>query len=122
MSCVRLQHFRGFLVGRPLHKFLNNSDVQSEILDKDDPHYRAKLSSADVVVVATGVGQIFSGSEFKAGATVIDASTVASEQSIAGDVIIEDESKINLAPVPGGVGPVTVAMLYKNLYDLLGKS
>lgn len=108
----------GFLVGRPLDKFFKISGIKSDILDKNDPDYRAKLSSADVIVVATGVGQIFSGNEFKAGATVIDASTVASEQSIAGDVKIEDESKINLAPVPGGVGPVTVAMLYKNLYDL----
>lgn len=108
----------GFLVGRPLKKFLLEKNIKAEILEKNDPDYKQKLSSFDVVVVATGVGEIFDGTEFKEGASVIDASTVASEQQVTGDIKLSVLSKINLAPVPGGVGPVTVAMLFRNFYDL----
>jgi len=108
----------GFLVGKPLRKFLQSKNIEAEILQKNESHYAQKLLSADVSVVATGVGNIFNGDEFKVGATVIDASTVACEDRLGGDVEEPGSSKISLAPVPGGVGPVTVAMLFRNFFDL----
>jgi methylenetetrahydrofolate dehydrogenase (NADP+)/methenyltetrahydrofolate cyclohydrolase len=89
-------------------------------LEKDDSQYEQKLKSADIAVVATGGGRRFSSPDFKSGATVIDASTIAEEGKVKGDVEAKNwPEDINLAPVPGGVGPVTVAMLYQNFYNLI---
>lgn len=108
----------GFLVGTPLKKFLTEKSIPNEVLLKDDPSYYEKLKNADVVVLATGGKGVFSPDNFKTGATVIDASTVASGRKLHGDIKFEDSLQINLSPVPGGVGPVTVAMLFENFYNL----
>jgi len=110
----------GFLVGKPLARFWRNHNLDVEILEKSDPQYEQKLKSADIIVVATGGGRKFSHLDFKSGATVIDASTIAEEGKVKGDVEVKNwpEDK-NLAPSPGGVGPVTVAMLYQNFYNLV---
>lgn len=108
----------GFLVGKPLYQFLKAQNLDVKILEKDDPKYLQILREADVAVVSTGGGRRFREDEFKDGATVIDASTVSEEGKIQGDVKYDENwpQEKNLAPVPGGVGPVTVAMLFKNFY------
>jgi methylenetetrahydrofolate dehydrogenase (NADP+)/methenyltetrahydrofolate cyclohydrolase len=108
----------GFLVGIPLKKYLEEKKIEVEILEKDDPRYEEKLKKASVLVIATGGGRSFNQDEFSQNSVVIDASTVSDEKKIRGDVKVEDDLRIKLAPVPGGVGPVTVAMLFKNFYDL----
>lgn len=108
----------GFLVGIPLKKYLEEKQVGVEILKKDDHRYDQKLKEASVLVIATGGGKVFTQNEFQENAVVIDASTVSDEQKIRGDVKVSDDLKIKLSPVPGGVGPITVAMLFKNFYDL----
>lgn len=112
----------GFLVGKPLARFWRGQDFDVEILEKDNPRYEQKLKNADIIVVATGGGRKFSHLNFKFGATVIDASTIAEEGKVRGDVEVENwpEDK-NLSPVPGGVGPITVAMLYRNFFDIVNK-
>jgi methylenetetrahydrofolate dehydrogenase (NADP+)/methenyltetrahydrofolate cyclohydrolase len=64
-----------------------------------------------------GKGKYITGNMLKSGAIVIDAGTSESEGSIVGDV--DTDSLNNMAgfisPVPGGVGPITVAMLLKNV-------
>lgn len=109
----------GFLVGQPLFRLWHENGLNVEILKKDSLNYKSRIKAADIVVVATGGGANFDASDFKSGATVIDASTMAENGKIRGDVNSEGwpEDK-NLAPVPGGVGPVTVAMLYKNFYNI----
>ncbi len=108
----------GFLVGKPLFNFLKSRNLDVTILEKGNRDYSKTLKKADIAVVSTGGGRRFGEEEFKSGATIIDASTVAEEGKIQGDVEFDGlwpEDK-NLAPVPGGVGPVTVAMLFKNFY------
>ncbi len=107
----------GFLVGSPLKRFLAEHNIPVKVLGKGDSEYAAMLKSHEVVVVATGGGKFFEQSEFKPGAYVIDASTVQDENKIRGDVSKEG-NLINLCPVPGGVGPITVAMLFKNFFSL----
>jgi len=109
----------GFLVGSPLFSFWERKHLDVSFLLSKDQGYNRKLKDADIVVVATGGGREFGPSDFKRGATVIDASTVSDEGKIRGDVQWQDwPEDINLAPVPGGIGPVTVAMLYRNFFDL----
>jgi len=109
----------GFLVGKPLYRYLLEKRVQVELLQRDDPDYFKKVKSADIVVTATGGGARFSYSHFKTASTVIDASTVCENGSTRGDIDVESWGPDkNLAPVPGGVGPVTVAELFGNFPKL----
>ncbi len=107
----------GFLVGKPLYKFLKEKGISVFELGKGDDDYEQTLKSHKVVVVATGGGRYFEQSEFQENSYVIDASTVQEENKIRGDVSAEG-NLINLCPVPGGVGPITVSMLFKNFFDL----
>lgn len=110
---------QGFLVGKPLFRYWNEQGLNVAVLGKSDPNYNKKIKSADIVVAATGKGGVFTYSDFKIGATVIDASTICENAQTRGDVILSGwkEDK-NLAPVPGGVGPVTVAELLRNFFIL----
>ncbi|MCX6809862.1 MAG: bifunctional 5,10-methylenetetrahydrofolate dehydrogenase/5,10-methenyltetrahydrofolate cyclohydrolase [Candidatus Berkelbacteria bacterium] len=109
----------GFLVGKPLFHFYKDQKLAVSVLKKDDADYEKKLKESDIIVVATGGGRVFSKDDFKSGVTVIDASTVSDEGKIRGDVNLADwPNGVNIAPVPGGVGPLTVAMLMKNYYSL----
>jgi len=107
----------GFLVGKPLFYFYKDQNLDVSILKKDEAEYETKIHEADIVVVATGGGKVFKKDDFKSGAAVIDASTISDEGKIRGDVNLENwPDNISIAPVPGGVGPLTVAMLMKNYY------
>lgn len=107
----------GFLVGKPLYRFLKERGFSPDILEKDSDNYERLLKEADIVFIATGGGRRFTAADFKSGAVVIDASTISEGGKLRGDVSIEGwPADIDLAPVPGGVGPVTVAMLLKNFF------
>ncbi|MDH4358647.1 MAG: bifunctional 5,10-methylenetetrahydrofolate dehydrogenase/5,10-methenyltetrahydrofolate cyclohydrolase [Candidatus Berkelbacteria bacterium] len=109
----------GFLVGRPLFEFWKEKGFQVSILEKDASNYSEELKRAQIAVVSTGGGGRFSFQDFSAGAVVIDASTVSDDGKLRGDVEVEGwPDDRHLCPVPGGIGPVTVAMLFKNFYDL----
>lgn len=107
----------GFLVGIPLYRYLKERSMDVTILHKDDFNYNSKLKSADIVITATGRSRSFSYSDFKKGATIIDASTVYESGATRGDIGSEGwQDDKNLAPVPGGLGPVTVAELFNNFF------
>lgn len=109
----------GFLVGRPLYRYLMDNKINVEVLGKNDKDYSEKIKSADVVITSTGRGARFTYSDFKNNATVIDASTVCEGGFTRGDVETRGwKADKDLAPVPGGVGPVTVAELFKNFFQL----
>jgi len=108
----------GFLVGQPLYRYWRDKGLNIQILKKDDSQYEQKLQANDLVVVATGGGRRFSYRDFKPGAVVIDASTMSENKKIIGDVDKTDwPDDIDLAPVPGGIGPLTVALLLRNFFE-----
>ena len=78
------------------------------------------LSQADVVFVAIGKSQFFKTTDFKKGATVIDVGIHRTEKGLCGDVDLANAQGYLFAatPVPGGVGPMTIAMLMKNTVTL----
>lgn len=110
---------RGFLVGRPLEFYWKSKGFDVEVLEKDSADYLDTIKNSSLVVVATGGGGKFDQSFFSEGAVVVDASTVSENNTFKGDVEVEGwpEEK-HLASVPGGVGPVTVAILFRNFYHL----
>ncbi|MFA6257374.1 MAG: tetrahydrofolate dehydrogenase/cyclohydrolase catalytic domain-containing protein [Candidatus Paceibacterota bacterium] len=114
---------QGMLVGRPvtaLLRFRNLSPITVDIntLNKEDI-----IKDADIIISATGQGQYLTGEMIKSGAVIIDAGTSESNGSIVGDVNLESVKGVAsyVSPVPGGVGPVTVAMLLKNVLTVAKK-
>ena len=108
---------QGMLVGKPataLLKFKNLSPISitSQTENKDE-----LIKQADIIISGMGKGKYILGSMIKEGAVLIDAGTSESEGSLVGDVDFESVKYIAgyVSPVPGGVGPVTVAMLLNNV-------
>jgi len=116
---------RSDIVGNPvmsLLRFRNCTVTQVHSRTKD---MQSHLKEADVVVAAMGKAQFVKGEWLKKGAIVIDVgtnyipdSTKKSGQRLVGDVDFESASQVAQAitPVPGGVGPMTVAMLMENVF------
>ena len=79
---------------------------------------RAKVLSADIVVTAVGVANLITGDMVKSGTIVIDGGMVKVGDKVVGDVDISSmqDKDVFVSPVPGGVGPVTIACLLDNVY------
>lgn len=110
----------GALVGRPVALWLMGEGVGFMLITRDTPHPETALGAADIVISGIGKARFITGDMIKSGAVIIDAGTSESGGEIAGDVDAESvAAKASaLAPVPGGVGPLTVAALFKNLLTL----
>jgi methylenetetrahydrofolate dehydrogenase (NADP+)/methenyltetrahydrofolate cyclohydrolase len=104
-------------VGKPLAAlFLNRNATVSvcHVFTKDSKNY---TSQADILVTATGVPKLIKKDYVKNNAFVIDVGIIQTEDGICGDVDFESVKEIagKITPVPGGVGPVTVACSLKNM-------
>jgi methylenetetrahydrofolate dehydrogenase (NADP+)/methenyltetrahydrofolate cyclohydrolase len=107
----------GELVGRPLERLLNKHDIYPSIIKSDTLHKEEILKKADVIFCGVGKPNILKGNFLKEGVVLIDAGTFEVDGSLVGDVDMDSvkDSASFLSPVPGGVGPVTVAMLLVNI-------
>lgn len=113
----------GALVGRPLALWLTREHAHITVIGKDAERHASIICAADIVISGTGKPGILTGEMIKEGAVVIDAGTSESEGKIKGDVDADLVSKkaAYLAPVPGGVGPLTIAALMRNIVTLARK-
>ncbi len=105
------------LFAEPLRHLFAEQHADVERVDPKDDDLAAKTKTADVLVVAVGKPGLIVGSMVKPGATVIDVGTTRMGKRIVGDVDAESVSSVAgaLSPVPGGAGPMTVAMLTLNV-------
>jgi methylenetetrahydrofolate dehydrogenase (NADP+)/methenyltetrahydrofolate cyclohydrolase len=108
------------LFGNIMKRALENESIATKVVLVRDIDARADaVSSAGVVVTATGKPERFSRSMFKDGAVVIDGGITERDGEVFGDVAKEgDDANIYLTPVPGGVGPVTVSCLLRRTAEL----
>lgn len=108
---------QGQLVGRPVSHLLKTQGLNVVVSDSKTVNLDALLKNADVIISAAGQSGFVTGEKIKPGCVVIDAGTSETEGGILGDVDKESVGKVAsvFSPVPGGVGPVTVAMLLKNV-------
>jgi len=108
---------QGELVGRPVTFLLRELGYQVITADESTGDLKKMTSDADVIISGTGQPKLITGDMIKEGAVVIDCGTAESAGSIVGDVDLESvKSKAKfVSPVPGGVGPVTVARLLYNV-------
>lgn len=108
---------QGLLVGKPVAYLLRRAGKAVTVADKRTQNLAALVAEADVVITATGQPELIRGQMLKAGCAVIDAGTAELDGGIVGDVDFASVSTqaAYLTPVPGGVGPVTVAKLLENV-------
>ena len=106
---------RGKLVGAPLLKMWKNSNYDVEMFHRGDDLMR--LHDFDVIVTATGVPGLITSEMVKEGAVVVDAGTASEKGVIVGDVAeeVRERDDLTITPKIGGVGPLTVAMLFENV-------
>lgn len=104
------------IVGKPLALMLLKRDATVEVCHKGTKNLKDHTEKADILVVAIGVPKLIKKDMIKEGAVVIDVGINRVEGKICGDVDFEEvKNKAGfLTPVPGGVGPMTVAMLMEN--------
>jgi methylenetetrahydrofolate dehydrogenase (NADP+)/methenyltetrahydrofolate cyclohydrolase len=110
---------QGILVGKPATYILKKKgyNVDTITRETEDQIKKSLIENADVIISATGGGKIINGDMVKEGVIIIDAGTSESKGGIIGDVDLESVlGKASfVSPVPGGVGPVTVAILLSNV-------
>lgn len=110
----------GELVGKPVSAMLDRKGVKHELLDSKSPNRAEVLRNADLIISGIGVEGYIKGDMIKSGASIIDAGTSESGGSVVGDADFDsvgDRARY-ITPVPGGVGPVTVAMLLSNVLQV----
>ncbi|KAL9118734.1 MAG: hypothetical protein Q9187_004717 [Circinaria calcarea] len=117
---------RSDIVGSPVSYLLKNADATVTVCHSRTQDLQDHLKRADIVVAAIGKPNFVKGDWLKPGAVVIDVGTnyipdetKKSGQRLVGDVDFESAAEVasKITPVPGGVGPMTVAMLLQNVVD-----
>ena len=107
---------RSMLVGRPLAALLTNASATVTICHSRTRDLGEVCRRADILVAAVGSPRLVRGDWVKPGATVIDVGINRSGEGLTGDVDFDEAAKVAgaITPVPGGVGPMTIAMLLGN--------
>lgn len=113
------------IVGKPMAMMLLAKGATVTLCNSKTRDLAAHTRMADVLVVATGRARMISGDMIKPGAVVIDVGINRQEDGkLCGDVDFESASKVAgaITPVPGGVGPMTIAMLLVNTVESAERS
>ena len=117
---------RSDIVGSPLSYLLKNADATVTVCHSRTTDLEDYIKRADIVIAAIGKPNFVKGDWLKSGAVVIDVGTnyipddtKKSGQRLVGDVDFDPAAQVasKITPVPGGVGPMTVAMLLQNVVD-----
>ncbi len=109
---------RSNIVGKPMALMLIQKGATVQVCNSNTKDLRKKLNKADIIIVAAGVPKLLKKEDVKGGAVVIDVGINRVDGKICGDVDYEEvaEKTSYITPVPGGVGPMTIASLIKNTF------
>lgn len=107
---------RSKTVGKPMSLLLLNENATVTVCHSKTKNLTEKTRQADILVVAIGQPRLITADMVKPGAIVIDVGINRTENGLAGDVDFEHVQSVAgfISPVPGGVGPLTVACLMEN--------
>jgi len=109
---------RSNVVGKPLALMLLEKNATVTICHSKTKNLKEHTKTADILVAAAGKPGLVSADMVKEGAYVIDVGTTRVDKRIRGDVDFDAViKKAHCSPVPGGVGPMTVAMLISNVVE-----
>ncbi len=106
--------------GNELSKFLIEKGGDVKLIELNDKKFVQKTSECDILITIIGKAKFIKKEMVKKGSIIIDMGITKNNDGIYGDVDFEDvQTKIEyITPVPGGVGPLTVAFALKNTFDL----
>ncbi|MGE3243850.1 MAG: bifunctional methylenetetrahydrofolate dehydrogenase/methenyltetrahydrofolate cyclohydrolase FolD [Pirellulales bacterium] len=111
---------RSDIVGKPLANMLvqkgKGADATVTVTHSRTPNLAAVCRTADILVAAVGRAKLITAEYIKPGAAVVDVGINRTDKGLAGDVDFDAVKEVAgaISPVPGGVGPLTVAMLMRN--------
>jgi methylenetetrahydrofolate dehydrogenase (NADP+)/methenyltetrahydrofolate cyclohydrolase len=108
------------LIGKPLATVFATLNATVTIANEFTKNLEDLFSTADIIVTATGKGELFDFDSVQDSSLVIDVTSIKKDDKVVGDFKDrKDNNKdITYTPVPGGIGPITVACLYRNLVNL----
>jgi methylenetetrahydrofolate dehydrogenase (NADP+)/methenyltetrahydrofolate cyclohydrolase len=115
---------RSNLNGKPMAQLLLKENCTVTITHSRTKDLKAECLEADIIVAAVGIPELVKADWVKKDAIVIDVGINKTENGIVGDVAFDEVSKVAraLTPVPGGVGPMTIACLLKNTIECFKRS
>ena len=115
---------RSNLNGKPMAQLLLKENCTVTITHSKTKDLKAECLEADIIVAAVGIPELVKADWVKKDAIVIDVGINKTEKGIVGDVAFEEVSRVAkaLTPVPGGVGPMTIACLLKNTIECFKRS
>ena len=115
---------RSNLNGKPMTQLLLKENCTVTITHSKTKDLKGECLKGDIIVAAVGIPELVKGDWVKKDAIVIDVGINKTENGIVGDVAFNEVSKVAkaLTPVPGGVGPMTIACLLKNTIECFKRS
>ncbi len=115
---------RSNLNGKPMTQLLLKESCTVTITHSKTKDLKDECLKGDIIVAAVGIPELVKGDWVKKDAIVIDVGINKTEKGIVGDVAFDEVSKVAkaLTPVPGGVGPMTIACLLKNTIECFKRS
>ena len=115
---------RSNLNGKPMTQLLLKENCTVTITHSRTKDLKAECLEADIIIAAVGIPELVKGDWVKKDAIVIDVGINKTENGLIGDVAFDEVSKVAkaLTPVPGGVGPMTIACLLKNTVECFKRS
>ncbi|MFZ3015937.1 MAG: bifunctional 5,10-methylenetetrahydrofolate dehydrogenase/5,10-methenyltetrahydrofolate cyclohydrolase [Minisyncoccia bacterium] len=111
---------QGELVGKPVTALLHFRGLSPVTISSKTENKENLIKEADIIISGIGDGKYITGNMIKKSAVIIDAGTSESKGGVIGDVDLESVKGIAgfVSPVPGGVGPITIAMLFSNVLSV----
>jgi len=115
---------RSNLNGKPMTQLLLKENCTVTITHSKTKDLKAECNRADIIIAAVGRPKLVKGDWVKKGAIVIDVGINKTDSGLVGDVDFDEVSKVAKAitPVPGGVGPMTIACLLSNTVECFKKA
>jgi len=115
---------RSNLNGKPMTQLLLKENCTVTITHSKTKDLKDECLKADIIVAAVGIPELVKGDWVKKDAIVIDVGINKTKNGLVGDVAFDEVSKVAkaLTPVPGGVGPMTIACLLKNTIECFKRS
>ncbi|OGF69951.1 hypothetical protein A3H65_02835 [Candidatus Giovannonibacteria bacterium RIFCSPLOWO2_02_FULL_45_14] len=109
----------GRLVGKPVAAWLIGEGTTVSVIDENTKNPEDYTKKADIIISGVGKPRLIKADMVRDGVVAIDCGTSESSGTVSGDIDLDVSKKAStFAPVPGGVGPITIAMLFRNLIEL----
>ncbi len=112
---------RSNIVGKPVAAMLLNENATVSVAHSKTKNLKEHTLRADIIISATGCAHLIKADMVKKGSVIIDVGIVKKDDgTLLGDVDFENVKNVAgfITPVPGGVGPMTIASLLENTYEL----